>query len=95
GSNDDYGGRSTGLVAAPLLNAASSNGGNQLLRRSRRWSISAVYALERDTFTAGFNYDRSTVVGNPLGLPADVLRRFNLQGLPAGLLARLLLSLSD
>lgn len=95
GGTDGYGGRTSGLTAAPLLSAGGGNGGNQLLRRSRRYGVSLVWAGDRDTVTLGYNEDRAATIGNPLGLPPEVLRRIGLQGVPAGLLAQALLSLSD
>ncbi|HTZ69511.1 MAG TPA: hypothetical protein VMB71_02575 [Acetobacteraceae bacterium] len=62
------------LMAAPLLYDAGLFSSNQALNRLRRLDASAVYLGNRDTITASFDWERSSIVGNPYGLPTSLLR---------------------
>jgi uncharacterized protein (PEP-CTERM system associated) len=66
------------LIAAPVLNSINYFGGNQSLNQTRRLDASAVYLLDRDSVTASFDYQRSTVVGNPAGLSTSQLGAYGL-----------------
>jgi uncharacterized protein (PEP-CTERM system associated) len=78
GEQNQTGVAASALVAAPVLNNANYFGGNQSLNQVRRLDASAIYTLNRDTFTATFDYQRSTVVGNPAGLSTSLLNIYGL-----------------
>ncbi|MEJ0045807.1 MAG: hypothetical protein WDN04_06550 [Rhodospirillales bacterium] len=61
-----------------MLNNANYFGGNQSLNRSRRLDATALYTFDRDTFTATVDYQRSSEVGNPAGLPTSLLTGYGL-----------------
>jgi uncharacterized protein (PEP-CTERM system associated) len=67
------GAQASGLIAAPLLGATGLYAGDQALNKVRRLDASAVYVGSRDIITAAFNWEHSTIVGNPYGLPTSVL----------------------
>ena len=66
------------LIAAPVQNTTNYFGGNQSLNQTRRLDVSAVYTLDRDSVTASFDYERSTLVGNPAGLSTSLLAAYGL-----------------
>jgi uncharacterized protein (PEP-CTERM system associated) len=78
GNLDATGAFASGLVAAPLLGTTGLFAGNQALNRVRRFDADATYIGPRDTITASFYWERSTIVGNPFGLPTSVLQRLGL-----------------
>jgi uncharacterized protein (PEP-CTERM system associated) len=67
------GAQASGLIAAPLLGSTGLFAGDQALNKVRRLDASAVYVGTRDIITASFDWEHSTIVGNPYGLPTDVL----------------------
>jgi uncharacterized protein (PEP-CTERM system associated) len=67
------GAAASALIAAPLLNAGSYAGGNQALSRIKRLNMNAAFVAARDTISVGFSWQRSTILGTPLGLPASEL----------------------
>jgi uncharacterized protein (PEP-CTERM system associated) len=78
GSEDTTGVAASALVAAPLVNNAQFYGANQSLTRSERASASASYLAGRELVTANFNHQRSSLIGNLLGLPQSVLSRLGI-----------------
>jgi uncharacterized protein (PEP-CTERM system associated) len=74
GQATSSGAAAAALVAAPLLNAGGYAGGNQSLSRTRRLSASAAFIADRDTVSLSFNWQRSSILGTPLGLPASELQ---------------------
>jgi hypothetical protein len=78
GTPNQTGVAASALIAAPVLNNANYFGGNQSLNQVRRLDASAIYTLNRDTLTATFDYQRSTVVGNPAGLSTSLLNIYGL-----------------
>jgi uncharacterized protein (PEP-CTERM system associated) len=73
GTNDQTGAAASALLAAPLVNNASLFGSNQSLSRSERGSGTITFVADRDIITANFDHQRSSLVGNLLGLPSSVL----------------------
>ena len=67
------GAAASALVAAPLLNNAGYAGANQSLNRTKRLDVNAAYIGERDTISANFDWQKSSIVGTPLGLPSSEL----------------------
>ncbi len=67
------GAEASGLIAAPLLGNTGLFAGNQALNRVRRFDATATYIGDRDLITASFYWERSTLVGNPYGLPTSIL----------------------
>ena len=78
GTEDATGAAASALVAAPLLNNASLFGANQGLTREERANLNLTYIAGRNTITATFNHQRSSLVGNLLGLPPSVLARLGI-----------------
>jgi len=78
GNLDPSGVLASGVVAAPLLGTTGLFAGNQALSRYRRLDATAAYVGDRDILTASFYWQRSTIVGNPYGLPTSVLERIGL-----------------
>jgi uncharacterized protein (PEP-CTERM system associated) len=78
GSNDQTGAAASALLAAPLVNNAALFGSNQALSRAERGTISASYIAGRDVITASFAHQRSSLVGNTLGLPPALLAQFGI-----------------
>ncbi len=75
GTTDQTGVAGSALVAAPLVNNASLFGANQALTNTQRANLNASYIADRDVVTATFNQQRSSLVGNLLGLPQSILAR--------------------
>jgi uncharacterized protein (PEP-CTERM system associated) len=73
GTNDQTGAAASALLAAPLVNNASLFGSNQALSRAERATANVSFIAGRDLITASFNHQRSSLVGNLLGLPDSVL----------------------
>ena len=78
GTNDQTGVAASALVAAPLLNNASLSGANQALTNTARATVNVSYILDRDVITLAYNHQRSSLVGNLLGLPSSVLARYGI-----------------
>jgi uncharacterized protein (PEP-CTERM system associated) len=67
------GASASALIAAPLLNNAGYAGANQSLNRTRRLDANAAFIADRDTVSLTFDWQRSSIVGTPLGLPSSEL----------------------
>ncbi len=78
GGNDQTGAAASALLAAPLVNNSSLYGSNQALSRAERASASISFIAGRDIITANFNHQRSSLVGNTLGLPPSVLAQLGI-----------------
>ena len=67
------GAAASALIAAPLLNSGGYAGGNQSLSRINRLNANAAYIADRDVISATLSWQRSSILGTPLGLPASEL----------------------
>jgi uncharacterized protein (PEP-CTERM system associated) len=72
------GAEASGLIAAPLLGSTGLYAGDQALNKVRRLDASAVYIGSRDIITASFDWEHTNIVGNPYGLPTNVLNELGL-----------------
>jgi uncharacterized protein (PEP-CTERM system associated) len=73
GTNDQTGAAASALVAAPLVSNSALFGSNQSLSRAERGSATASFVADRDIITGNVSHQRSSLVGNLLGLPSSVL----------------------
>ncbi len=78
GTNDQTGVAASALVAAPIIDNASLFGANQALTNTARANLSVSYITDRDVVTGAFDHQRSSLVGNLLGLPTSVLARYGI-----------------
>ena len=78
GTNDQTGVAASALVAAPLVDNASLFGANQALTNTARANLSVTYITDRDVVTGAFNHQRSSLVGNLLGLPSNILALYGI-----------------
>jgi uncharacterized protein (PEP-CTERM system associated) len=63
------------LQGAPLLNSSALAGQSQALSHLRRLDFNATFISGRDTVYATVDWERSTILGNLLGLPTSVAER--------------------
>ena len=78
GTSDQTGVAASALIAAPLLDNGGLFGANQALSKTQRANANITYIADRDVITFTFNQQRSSLVGNTLGLPTSVLAEFGI-----------------
>jgi uncharacterized protein (PEP-CTERM system associated) len=78
GADDATGAAASAVLAAPLVNNASLFGANQALSRAERATATVTYIAGRDVITGQFDHQRSSLVGNLLGLPPSLLAQLGI-----------------